>query len=440
MAIVGAGFTGLMLAVNLLRAGGTNVTLFERGSEHGLGVAYGAAQPEHLLNVRASNMSAFADRQEHLSEWLAARGYAESSDMFARRRVFGEYLRQILEQARSSAGDRLRLVTGEAVDIEKTSNGVVICLSDERRIVADVAALAVGNLPPLAIPPIAAAELPPGRYVEDPWSEDVVAGLADGDTVLILGTGLTMVDQALLLDSRGFRGKMVAISRRGLLPRSHAAPDSWDRLQQPPSGKLSQQTRQLRDRARQVGWRNAVDELRPFTQAMWQASPREEQARFIRHLRAWWDVHRHRIAPEVAERINALQRSGKLEVHAGRLRSVRETGGSVEVEWTPRGADAPRQLHVQRIINCTGPATDLRRTPDPLLRRLAERGSIRPDPLGMGIDVADGGRTVDAGGEPNEWLLSLGPMSRGAYWEIVAVPDIRVQVAEVAQLLGSAAA
>lgn len=437
VAIVGAGFTGLMLAVELQRLGAVQATLIERGPVHGLGVAYGAAHPMHLLNVRASNMSAFADRPDHLVRWLERRGYASAGDMFAPRQVFGEYLREILGTAE---GATVHQVQGAVADVEKRSGGVLLTLGDGTTIAADVAVLAVGNLPPLTLPAIAAADLPQGRYIHDPWAPGVAEGLSDGDTILILGTGLTMVDQALLLDAAGFRGRMVAVSRRGLLPRSHAAPEAWAKIERAPQGNLSERVRQVRERAEEVGWRNAVDELRPFSQEMWQQLPRAEQARFLRHLRAWWDVHRHRIAPEVTKRIAALQASGRLDVHAGRIQSVAETGAGAEVEWTPRGASAPERLAVQRIINCTGPATDLRRTPDPLLRRLTERGTIRPDPLGMGIDVADGGRTLAATGVPNDWLLSLGPMSRGTYWEIVAVPDIRVQVADTAQRLAKGTA
>ena len=256
--------------------------------------------------------------------------------------------------------------------------------------------------------------------------------------MLVIGTGLTMVDVALLLEARGFTGKIVAVSRRGLLPRPHGPGQDWQKIAERPRTRASTLVRTVRDRAEQVGWRNAVDELRPFTQPMWANASEAERARFLRHLRPWWDVHRHRLAPEVHARLHALIDRGQLEVLAAKTLGFEEGPDGIAVTLRPRGQDAPRTILAQRIVNCTGPLGDLNRTREPLLQRLAERGLIRPDAAHIGIDVDNQGQTIAADGRANANLYALGPMTRGAFWEIVAVPDIRTQTWAVARRLSNA--
>jgi uncharacterized NAD(P)/FAD-binding protein YdhS len=438
VAIIGAGFAGTLQAINLLRHEGPRATLIERAEKAGEGLAYGAAHPSHLLNVRAANMSAFPDDPDHLVRWLAGRGVADAAGTFIPRRLYGVYLRELLDQALASAGERLTLVRGDVVDAAPHHGGARLTLADGRVIDADAAILAVGNLPPHDPPGLDAGRLSPACYKGDPWDPSVCTGLTDEDTVLVIGTGLTMVDVALMLDAGGFGGRIVALSRRGLLPRRHAAGASWDKLAERPRLAASELLHAVRARGEAIGWRNAVDELRPYTQAMWANASEAERARFLRHLRPWWDVHRHRLAPEVAERLDAMQASGRLQAVAGKTIDFAEAPGGVRVTWRPRGAEAVETRTVRRIINCTGPQGDLARTTDPLLRRLRDRGLIRADAAHLGIDVDAMAQTIAADGTENDWLLALGPMTRGAFWEIVAVPDIRVQTWSVARKLSNA--
>ena len=128
--------------------------------------------------------------------------------------------------------------------------------------------------------------------------------------MLLIGTGLTLIDVALMLEARGFAGRIVALSRRGLLPRRHETAREWGKIGKGVATGAAGEVRQVRERAEAVGWRNAVDELRPFTQPMWANASEAERARFLRHLRPWWDVPRHPLAPEVAHRVAALQARG----------------------------------------------------------------------------------------------------------------------------------
>ena len=438
VAIIGCGFSGALQAINLRRFNGPKATIIDNGPAPGLGLAYGAAHPSHILNVRASRMSALPDEPDHFVRWLSGRGVANPASAFIPRMMYGEYLRELLEEAVARSAGKLELVSGTVEDLEWNGQAR-LRLTGGRAIEADAAVLAVGNLPPHTPPGIDDDALSDDSYVADPWSPGAAQGLSDEDTVLILGTGLTMVDIALLLDRKGFKGRIVAMSRRGLLPHAHAdTPPPADIINERPRGAASNLVRQVRERSGKVNWRDAVDELRPFTQALWRSASDPERARFLRHLRPWWDVHRHRIAPAVAAELQRMQDEGRLEVRAGKPVSVHQRDGGIHFEWRPRGSSTPETLRVRRIINCTGPQGDLLRSNDPLLRNLMRRGSIRPDALRLGIDVDSQSRTVDAKGASNEWLYALGPMTRGAFWEIVAVPDIRSQTWSLARWLSNA--
>lgn len=434
VAIIGAGFSGTLLAINLLRHDGPRATLIERGGAAGQGVAYGMAQPDHLLNVRAANMSAFPDRPDHFVRWLAERGDGQGGADFVPRATYGAYLRDLLASAQAAAPGRLTIVAGEAVDC----SGGTVRLRDGRTVVADVAVLAVGNLAPQVPPGLDAVAGSPA-YVGNPWEARATAGLGDEDCVLLIGTGLTMVDVVLTLEARGFGGRMVALSRRGLLPHRHAPATPGDPpLTDRPRPPLSDLVRTVRNRGQAIGWRSAIDELRPFTQGIWAAADGEERSRFLRHLRPWWDIHRHRLAPAVADRIAALVDSGRLTVLAGKTCDAAPAEDGIDVRWRPRGIDVAQTLHVTRTIACTGPQGDLARTDEPLLAHLHAAGRIRPDPEHLGIEVESTGRVVRADGASDDALFAIGPMTRGAFWEIVAVPDLRRQVWDVARYLSNA--
>jgi uncharacterized NAD(P)/FAD-binding protein YdhS len=392
-----------------------------------------------VLNVRASNMSALPDDPDHFVRWLAANGEGEASASFVQRMTYGAYLRSLLEKARAEAGDRLTVIRGDAIDVEQHGKGARVHLADGTTIDADTAVVAVGNLPPHDPPGFADAGLSAQRYKSDPWDRSVPRGLKDDDVVLLIGTGLTMVDVALLLDAGGFKGKIIALSRRGLVPQRHDAPGPMmPKLAERPVASPSHLINMIRARGEKVGWRNAVDELRPYTQAMWANGSDVERAAFLRHLRPWWDVHRHRLAPRVADRLARMRERGQLDVVAGKTLSAVESPDGITVTWRRRGSDVAETMTAQRIINCTGPQGDLTRTAEPLLNALFARGVIRPDPARLGLDVDSRAQTIAADGTSNDWLYALGPMTRGAFWEIVAVPDIRQQTWNLARRLSNA--
>ncbi len=437
VAIVGAGFSGSLLAINILRHAGPHATLIERRAVFGRGTAYSAPHPSHLLNVRAGNMSALSDRPAHFAEWCTARGLGDGGS-FVQRQQYGEYLGELLEHSAARAGERLALVQDEAVAAAVDDDGVTVRLAGDREVRVDALVVAVGNLPPHAPPGLDPAALPGDVYAPDPWDPATVDGLTADDTVLLIGTGLTMVDVALSLDAAGFRGKIVALSRRGLLPRPHVPPGPAGNRNEKPTTVASHLLAEIRARAEALGWRAAVDELRPFTQGLWLSATPEQRDRFLRHLRPWWDVHRHRLAPTVAAKIEAMIARCQLTIVGGKPSRYVPEGNGVAVTYRPRGANASTTLRVRRIVNCTGPQGDLARSSEPVLRSLIEAGHARADPARLGLDVDAQSRLVGANGVAHPRLFGLGPMTRGAFWEIVAVPDIRTQVWTVARRLAQA--
>jgi uncharacterized NAD(P)/FAD-binding protein YdhS len=408
VAVVGGGFSGTMTAVQLARRG-IAVRMFEGNGRPGRGVAYGTDDPNHLLNVPAAKMSAWPDRPDDFADWL---GVARGS--FASRRDFGAYVASILASEERVTVDRVPV---EA--ISPAPHGWSLRLADGGEAGAAIVVLALGNEPP-AVP----AGLDGLPLLANPWSADAEAALAraaaeDWD-LLLIGTGLTAVDVMLSLDARGYRGRVVAVSRRGLLPRAHAphepAPVTLNDL---PLGNLLALWRWLRKRAAAVGFRAAIDSLRPHSAALWQALPLPERRRFLRHARPWWDVHRHRLAPGPAGRMAELIASGRLELVAGRSRA--EKGRAV---IALRGG-GERVIQPDLVVNCTGPLGDVRRSTNPLLRDLLTNGLVEPDSLALGL-LADAEDRVGRG------LWALGPLTKGMYWEMTAVPDIRGQAERVA--------
>jgi uncharacterized NAD(P)/FAD-binding protein YdhS len=424
--IIGGGFSGTMLAAQLARRGLTAI-IVEGRRRAGRGTAFSTPEAVHLLNVPATKMSAWPDEPDDFADTVADEGYQPTD--FVQRRRFGAYVSAILDEARASG--RVALIDGQAIDAKPRESSWTVSLEDGSRIEAGALALAHGNQPPE--PLLVAQGISPDLFVNDPWSDEGRAAVLriaqEGGDVLIVGTGLTMVDVVLSLDAAGHQGRIVALSRRGLTPRAHAPyePVSVER-DEVPHGSVTGLWCWLRNRAAQLGWRGAFDSLRPHSPALWQSLDEKQQKRFLRHARPWWDVHRHRIAPEVAAVLKRLIREGRLEIVAGRIKSMREGNRELVAGIQRRGKSEAKEQHFALGVNCTGPLGAIGRSEDGVLRNLFDAGLARPDWLGMGLDVD--GRSRVAGAER---LWAVGPLTKGRFWEIVAVPDIRGQVADVAK-------
>jgi uncharacterized NAD(P)/FAD-binding protein YdhS len=430
VAIVGGGASGTLVAVQLLRQACApwRIALIERSGAVARGVAYGPAEPCHLLNVPAAGMSALPDDEGHFVRWSGA-----APDAFVPRLLYGAYLEALLGDAhrRAAPGVFLQLVCGETVSAAVDGAGARIALRDGREIRARAAVLALGNLPrrPPCVPDggLYASTL----YRRSPWDRGALDGLPPDSEVVLLGTGLTMVDAALALSRRRHRGRIHALSRHGLLPQVHGAADSPGPHRIGATG-VRGLLRALRQEAARTGdWREVFDSLRPVTQRLWARLPDAERRRFLRHLRAHWDVHRHRMAPEAGAAVQLLRAGGQLQIHSGRVEAFAVDRASALVSYRPRRERRTSEIRAARVVNCTGPASSLAEARHPLVQSLLDQGLALPDALGMGFSTDGDGALLGGGG----LLFTLGALRRGELWESTAIPELRWQARSVATRL-----
>lgn len=455
VAIIGGGVSGALVAANLLKLAREplHVVLIERMPAVGRGVAYGTECPDNLLNVPAAKMGAFPDEPDHFFKWVSERvgrtGFPQqvAPGDFLPRQLYGEYVYQVLRETRERAAPlaKLEVLAGEVIDIEEIAGGARVRLADGRCPEASLVVLALGNLPG-EYPIRRALKFYHGlRYVHIPWKSDALERIKPDDEVLIVGAGLTSIDIILQLQRQNHRGKIHAVSRRGLMPQSHKAapayPDFLDAsaLPRTVSGALHRVRSEIRKAVSAGGdWRPVIDALRPHTASIWQNWSWEERARFMRHLRPYWEIHRHRLAPSIAQRIEALRSSGSVEFYSGRIQSLTDTPDAAEAVFRKRGSGDLVTLRVSKVINCTGPRSDYSKYQHPLLINLLARGLIDHDPLALGIHANAAGEVFRYRGGPVGWLYTLGAPLKGALWECTAVPDIRTHAHALAERLISA--
>jgi len=427
LVVVGGGCSGTLAAIHLLRRAQrpTRIVLVERRDRVGRGVAYGTSDPGHLLNVPAGKMSAWPDAPGDFLGWLRRGPMPDADDgTFVPRLHFGAYLAETLAAAQANAAPDvvLDVVHGDATDVRETADGAAVHLADGRVRHADRVVLAIGHGPSVAPAPSAR------RVVADPWAPGALDGVAPDDAVLFVGTGLTMVDHVLSLAALGHEGPVTALSRRGLVPRRHAPSPASD-----PSLDALPPLRRIR-RAGDA-WRHALDGLRPHTASLWQALSDDEQRRFLRHLRPYWDVHRHRLPPPSADAFDALRASGRVSVEAGRVVGLYPDADSVDVDVRLRGHVAPERRRVQWVVSCMGTSLACTEADHPVLAGAFRRGDLRRHPLGLGLDVTADGAIVRADGTASRRLHAMGPLRVGRLWETTAVPEIRVQAEALAARL-----
>ncbi len=438
VAIVGAGASGTLVAAQLWNLWPEGlVALIGNAARPARGVAYDTPYQSHLLNVRAGNMSAFPDDRDHFTRWLIQRRLTATGADFAPRTWYGDYLAEILAEA-LRAPTPITPLTGEVVSAMRYGDRWLLQLADGSVLIARSVVLAVGNLPPND-PPGFSADLP--GYWRNSWASDVARDLATDAPVLIIGTGLTMVDVVLALREMGHRGPIAALSHHGRLYQRHAT--FTPRLLTSLPAEFASPRRALcwlRNeiaRAQQSGnnWRAVIDSLRPHTATIWQQWSSAQRASFLRHGRNLWDIHRHRVAPQVGEQLNALMAQGTLTLHAGRVLSAEATAHGVKVRWLPKDTDHPQQFDVARVINCTGPQRDYGRVNTPLIAALRNGGWLTPDPLRLGCVTDIDGRLIGVDGKPVVGLYTIGPLRIADLWESIAIPEIRVQAAALANVL-----
>lgn len=428
--IVGGGLSGVAVATHLLRGGRADlrVTIVERGPWLGRGVAYGVDSSIFRLNVPASRMSIDPDDPMDFARWAGA----DDPTAFLSRSQYGAYVVDRFAAALRASSSKLRIVRGDVARIARDS----VLLADGTRLPAERVVLATG-----LAPRISASGLPADARIVDAWDECALAALPREGRVLILGSGLSALDVIALLDVHGFAGGVDIVSRRGLLPRPHlvggedAPALSAEMIGTVPrdlAGLLRWGRRYVRELGRAgVPWQAAVDSLRPHVGTLWGRLVPEDRVRFVRSVRPYWDVLRHRAPVDAHATIEAWRRASKLELLAGSIATCEPRAEDLRVELRMAGGGRVERSY-GAIVRCIGPALSGFEANAPLVRALIDDGLALADPAGLGIVTDEAGRVVGPHG-PSDALLAIGALRRASSWETTAVPDIAVHAAALAK-------
>ena len=453
--IIGGGLSGTMLAVQLLRRPGQRrIAIIEPRAELGRGEAYSAVELGHTLNGNAARMSVDLDNPDDLTQWLTAHiaggGWPESaeqdvpvSELFPPRGLFGVYVQQRLAEARAVGalqGSTVEHICAEAVDLQSDSGSMQLTLSDGRILRGSLAVLATGMFPAARTPQTQSSGL--NAAALDPWDVAAMRELDPQSTVLIIGSGLTMVDAVVSLEQAGHRGPIEVFSRHGLLPHVRRQPPAWvdflaaDHSIRTPRELVRELRRHCRDAIDQgIDWQAPLDTVRAHIARLWSQATDVQRRQFVRHVRPWWESHHHRSPPLSAELIERLHKEGRLRIHAASFKGI-EPGAddAVAIRIRPRGETETGVVSGAALINSSGIEYDWRRVARPLPQQLLARGLVQPGPLALGITANDGA-VVDAEGQVSARLFAMGPPLRGMWWESTAVTDVAAQAKALARRL-----
>ncbi|WLH66580.1 FAD/NAD(P)-binding protein [Pseudomonas sp. FP2309] len=447
--IIGGGLSGTMLAVQLLRLPGRRrVLVIEPRAELGRGEAYSAVELGHTLNGNAARMSVDPDNADDLTQWLTeyigAGGWPESdqqhvpvSELFPPRGIFGLYAQQRLAEAKALSASTVEHVRAEVVDLQVEPAETRLTLDNGEQLRGACAVLATGMFPAARTPQTESSGL--NAAAVDPWDVQAMTQLDPHATVLIIGSGLTMVDAVVSLEQAGHRGPIEVFSRHGLLPHVRRQPPSWedflgaDHRLRSPRQLLREVRRQCRlAQAQGIDWQAPLDTVRVHIGRLWSQASEREKRQFVRHVRPWWESHHHRSPPLSAQLVARLHEEGRLRIRAASFKGLAPSDTGVIIRVRHRGEEALSQVSGAALINSSGIEYDWRRVARPLPQQLLKRGLIRPGPLALGIAADASGAVLDAQGQVSRRLFAMGPPLRGMWWESTAVTDVALQAKALA--------
>jgi uncharacterized NAD(P)/FAD-binding protein YdhS len=441
--VIGAGFSGAIIAAQLMRQTNTlpvRVYLLNGTGRIARGMAYGTQSSHHVLNVPAGNMSAFPEDPDHFLQYAQKADASTTAASFVSRRLYGDYLEWLLNEAERLAPPNVELhrVYRQVTKIEDAPGGTkkFVTLDDNNTMVVDRVVLALGHFSSSSLPITNADFSSSPRYLHDPWDQARLDAIPARARVMLLGTGLTSIDVAMTLLSRNPDRSIIALSRRGLLPQAHRhaagkPPNVGVETIWGDAATIREQLRAFRRycshlAAKGCDWREALAMLRPVTADIWLAYTDKERRRFLRHVQPYWDTHRHRLAPAVAEQFSAALASGVIQTLAGRIFSMEDNNGDIRLTLRRRGHHKTDVEDVQYVVNCTGPCADPRMINSDLVKQMLNDGVICTDSLRLGIQVTEDCAVISANGHPSKNLFYIGPWLKAKYWESTAVPDLRV--------------
>jgi uncharacterized NAD(P)/FAD-binding protein YdhS len=452
--IIGGGLSGTMLAVQLLRLPGRRqILVIEPRAELGRGEAYSAVELGHTLNGNAARMSVDPDNPDDLTQWLtehiAAGGWPESaeqavpiSELFPPRGLFGVYAQQRLAEAKARSASTVEHVRAEVIDVQMDADSTLLTLDNGQRLRGNFAVLATGMFPAARTPQTHSSGV--NAAAVDPWDVATMRRLDPRSTVLIIGSGLTMVDAVVSLEQAGHRGPIEIFSRHGLLPHVRRQPPAWDDFlaADPALRSPRQLLRELRRQcsiaqAQGIDWQAPLDTVRAHIGRLWSQAGEREKRQFVRHVRPWWESHHHRSPPLSAQLVARLLEEGRLRIRAASFKGLVPTQSGVTIAVRQRGEQTLTQVTGAALINSSGIEYDWRRVARPLPQQLLKRGLIQPGPLALGIAADASGAVLDAQGQVSARLFAMGPPLRGMWWESTAVTDVALQAKALASKLAA---
>lgn len=456
IAIVGTGFSGTMLLYHLVKEAKMpfSIILFEKEKIPFQGIAYGTTTPLHLLNVKASQMSALEKEPahfynwvlEHESEWRlldpALSTLKVSPEDYLPRMIYGAYLKWFSKQAFQLAKEKeikINLLQKEAISLLLCQKGQCELYYQGGMVSVDKVLLAVGfsqsqNVFSIQNP----------RLIKNVWnSKDFFSNLSvlpATTTLAIVGSGLTMLDLVASLCMHGFKGRIIAFSRDGKMPEQHIAlPKEPPNFFHPPSPTALALLKAIRLAIAQAhvkgyDWRVVIDSMRSSTIPFWKQLPTAEKKKLL-PLLSLWNRHRHRMPPSYMKPIKQLKDENRFELQAGAIEKIEEKNGRLSLTIGNKKSFAPESLEVDYVLNCAGPENNILKNGNPLVRNLLQTELVTPDPIKMGLALSENEALK---GKALGKLFAVGSLLLGEKLETTAVPELRKDAEKIANILFTA--
>lgn len=436
IAIIGGGASGALVVLNILKQATKPISIlwFDKHNVFCKGLAYSTSDENHLLNVRASNMSVFTDEPTHFVNWLVEQKLNYTKDSFVPRNIYGEYIKSTLDSlSRKNNLVNISLINAEVIDIVKD---IEINLKTDTNIYKSQAVvLALGNFLPAHPRSIKNDFIASSNYFHNAFSKDVISNVRNKKNVAIIGSGLTMIDIVVSLYHQKYTGTIHVISPHGYIPQAHSklplSPIS-SYIYTSKTYTLIELTSIInlqikKAKKENIHWHCVIDALRPHLQHLWQQLSTADKQQFFRHLRHKWGVARHRAPLESINVIQKLIEYGKLNLIKGRIHSILTTNNSFSILYKNNATEI-LTFNTEAIINCTGPESDFEKIDSPLVQQLLKNNFIEVDDIRYGIKANSKGKISNN-------LYTLGPPLKGLLWESTAIPEIRMQAFELTKQL-----
>lgn len=447
--IIGGGFSGTMMVRHLVSQtkSQVDICIFNSDDSISTGIAYNTKSSKLLLNVIASKMSAFHNDPDHFLNWCLKNQICDDlntsllANSFLPRSIYGNYLNDIWKETIEIAkrnGHQLNVIPKKVTRIENETNKYKVLFENDH-LEIDYVILATGNELPRN-PEIKNDSFFSSKfYQQNPWRIDF-SSINSELPILIVGNGLTMVDTVMELRENGFFQTIVSVSPNGFNILPHR---NFNFQYNSPLNEISENKSLLdlvniirkelkRLKSFGISAEPLIDTLRPKTQKIWQNFTVSEKRFFMKKLRHFWGVARHRIPFVSYDYIQKERIENKLQIMAGKLIDLREENNSVTAEILDKKSNSILKSSYSIVINCTGPETNINLTKNELLIQLKSEGLIKQDQLKLGLEVNDLFQIIDEEENPQEQMFAIGNLLKGKLWESTAVNELRLQAEQIA--------